>query len=459
MSSSSLWDIDQEGSFSGNHNDLSGLQGGTTNEYYHLTQPQYFICTQLANASQNGILSSDDWSLFNNKQDVLSLGDISGIANRITISGGINAIIGSGVSIDIDTSLFPSPSVEDIGKYLIVTDANTTAWSSFPTISHSTLSNLPNDDHLQYLKLTGRDGGQSLYGGTLTSQGLLIQANIADTTTGLINLKGLNTIINEKLELYKLDSFGRTLIFHQGSNAALKLGGIQQDGDPFDVSSEGIIVIGTNSNNIFAPQDWAFARIKSTRLGINNCINNNQFYLFRVDESGLYLKDDTTIKTFDIVRSTGKTYIKGSLGLNTISPRSRFDIDGTNGEVLQDCIKALTEATLTNILEISLLSNTGSGISLDYTIEAINTSTNIVEVHYGKYNVIARNQNGVVTYNDAHIDELDLPIGTGIIDTFSVSIGTNKITISLTATSGISPTSLKFYFTVKTFGTNSVILI
>jgi hypothetical protein len=49
------------------HNELSSLQGGTTGEYYHLTSAQHVLATQLASGSQNGLLSSTDWSTFNGK--------------------------------------------------------------------------------------------------------------------------------------------------------------------------------------------------------------------------------------------------------------------------------------------------------------------------------------------------------------------------------------------------------
>lgn len=50
-----------------NHNNTSGLQGGITNEYFHLTQNQHVEATQFASATLNGLLSSVDWNTFNNK--------------------------------------------------------------------------------------------------------------------------------------------------------------------------------------------------------------------------------------------------------------------------------------------------------------------------------------------------------------------------------------------------------
>lgn len=61
------------------HNDLTGLQGGTANEYYHLTSAQHTLATQNASTSQTGLLSSDDWNTFNNKAN-----DLSSITKEIT---------------------------------------------------------------------------------------------------------------------------------------------------------------------------------------------------------------------------------------------------------------------------------------------------------------------------------------------------------------------------------------
>ena len=49
------------------HNSLAGLQGGSSNNYYHLTSAQATVATQAASGSQNGYLSSADWTTFNNK--------------------------------------------------------------------------------------------------------------------------------------------------------------------------------------------------------------------------------------------------------------------------------------------------------------------------------------------------------------------------------------------------------
>lgn len=57
------------------HNNLTNMQGGTSGEYYHLSSAQYAAATRIASGSQSGLLSSTDWTTFNNK---------AVITNRIT---------------------------------------------------------------------------------------------------------------------------------------------------------------------------------------------------------------------------------------------------------------------------------------------------------------------------------------------------------------------------------------
>jgi hypothetical protein len=47
------------------HNSTLSKQGGTTNEYYHLTAAEHTIATQTATAARAGYLSAADWSTFN----------------------------------------------------------------------------------------------------------------------------------------------------------------------------------------------------------------------------------------------------------------------------------------------------------------------------------------------------------------------------------------------------------
>jgi len=58
------------------------------------------IAQHVADSTHNGYLSSTDWSIFNNKQASLTLGNLSDAgADGIVVTGGTGAVIGSGTSI------------------------------------------------------------------------------------------------------------------------------------------------------------------------------------------------------------------------------------------------------------------------------------------------------------------------------------------------------------------------
>jgi hypothetical protein len=63
-----------------------------------------------ATGSTNGYLDSADWNTFNNKQNALIIGDLSGTSNQINVSGGTGAIIGSGVTLSLPQNISSSAS-------------------------------------------------------------------------------------------------------------------------------------------------------------------------------------------------------------------------------------------------------------------------------------------------------------------------------------------------------------
>lgn len=55
-----------------------------------------------SSASNRGLLTSTDWSTFNNKQDALTLNNLTeSTSNILTITGGTNSVIGSGTTIQV----------------------------------------------------------------------------------------------------------------------------------------------------------------------------------------------------------------------------------------------------------------------------------------------------------------------------------------------------------------------
>ena len=74
-----------------NHNSLFGLQGGTTNEYYHLTSLEHATATQASSGSQDGYLSKGDWTTFNSKLSTTTWGGIGGtLSNQTDLQSALN---------------------------------------------------------------------------------------------------------------------------------------------------------------------------------------------------------------------------------------------------------------------------------------------------------------------------------------------------------------------------------
>lgn len=135
----------------------------------------------------------------NNAQDI---GDLTHRWKDIYLQGGLRA--GATVtSIDTLLSLRNINSGVATGMTLFY-DAGTSTWlASYPDseIDHGTLSGLSDDDHAQYALLAGRAGGQTLIGGTLTTQNLTLKANSADTTGSIITQNVIKANADNTLDL------------------------------------------------------------------------------------------------------------------------------------------------------------------------------------------------------------------------------------------------------------------
>ena len=88
------------------HNDLAGIQGGTgsgvTAEEYHLTNDQVTLATQYASTSQGGLLSQSNWNTFNGKEPAQTKGSISETTSGVlTIGSGSNSTVGPNVTIQV----------------------------------------------------------------------------------------------------------------------------------------------------------------------------------------------------------------------------------------------------------------------------------------------------------------------------------------------------------------------
>lgn len=69
------------------------------------------LTIQVANTSQNGYLSSTDWNTFNNKQSTLTFGSISTSTTGVSVGSGANSTVGPNVTINVQTASGSQPGL------------------------------------------------------------------------------------------------------------------------------------------------------------------------------------------------------------------------------------------------------------------------------------------------------------------------------------------------------------
>lgn len=126
------------------HNNLSGLQGGTTSEYYHLTSAQHTIATQSATAARDGYLVQADWSTFNGKQDALTFGIANTNALRIDQADAADdeycRLTANGVESRSVTEVKTDLSLNNVENTALSTWAGSANITTLGTVTTATLS-------------------------------------------------------------------------------------------------------------------------------------------------------------------------------------------------------------------------------------------------------------------------------------------------------------------------------
>ena len=137
--------------------------------------PNVTVDIQTASGSQPGLLSSTDWTTFNNKQAALTIGNLTDVGtDGITITGGTGAVIGTGTSISqhvADTShngyldasdwnTFNNKLDASRFNYITNPDAeiNTTGWNLYNDSGRTVPASLVNQDITYTSTLSGGGG-------------------------------------------------------------------------------------------------------------------------------------------------------------------------------------------------------------------------------------------------------------------------------------------------------------
>jgi len=103
------------------------------------------IQVKQAGASQAGYLSSADWNTFNSKQSALTLGNLSTSTTGVSIGGGTGAVVGSGTTVNVQTASGSQPGLLSSADWTTFNNKAPTANPSFTgavTLSSASGANL-----------------------------------------------------------------------------------------------------------------------------------------------------------------------------------------------------------------------------------------------------------------------------------------------------------------------------
>lgn len=127
-----------------------GGSGGSLSASSPLQLSNNQLSIPQANISTNGYLASSDWNTFTSKQNALTIGNLSGTANQVNVSGGTGAVIGSGVTLSLPQSIHTGAS---------------------PTFAGLTINGNPNTNNLNVNAGLTFNGNAGTAGQILTSNG------------------------------------------------------------------------------------------------------------------------------------------------------------------------------------------------------------------------------------------------------------------------------------------------
>lgn len=261
-----------------------------------------------ASGSQDGYLTSTDWSTFNGKQNALTLGNLTETASSIlTITGGTGAIVGSGLTIQV------AQASGSTSGYLSSTD-----WTTFNNKGNVSKVGTPADNQLAIWTGDGTIEGTS----ALTYNGTTF-ASTAVTTITTSGSSATLTLTNS--------GSGTTLnIANSGSGNFLTV-----DTSKFIIHNTGYISIGTTVSNRlltmyttgnncriqFINDTTGTALTDGTFLGLDDGIN----FSFWQREAG-YIRFGTNETTRLIITGGGLVAFAGSTSSFPALKRSSADL-------------------------------------------------------------------------------------------------------------------------------------
>lgn len=356
-------------------------------------------------ASTDGYLSSTDWNTFNGKEPALTKGNLTETTSAVlTITGGTNAVIGSGTTIQV------SQATTTTSGYLSSTD-----WNTFndkePALTKGNLTETTS----AILTITG--GTNSVIG-----SGTTIEVSQATTTTsGYLSSTDWNTFNDKEPALTKgnlTETTSAILTITGGTNAVIGSG-----------TTIAVSQASTSTSGYLSSTDWNTFNDKEPAITKGNLTETTSAILTITGGTNAVIGSGTTIAVSQA--STSTSGYLSSADWNTFNDKEPAVTKGN-----------LTEAT-SSVLTITGGTNAviGSGTSIAVAQAGSTTSGYLSSTDWGTFNgkadysfvnIAVSGQTDVVA--DSASDTLTLVAGTGV--TITTDATGDSITIAATGSGG-----------------------
>jgi len=183
----------------------------------------------VADTTTDGYLSSTDWNTFNGKQSALTLGDITTTTTGLSFTGETGAIIGAGVTIDIDVA---SSTLQGL--------LSSTDWSTFNGKQNA----------LTFGSFSSPNSAISVVNGNNSTVGPNVTIDIANASTSVIGLltnTDWNTFNNKQSAL----TFGNLTSSTTGVSVVGGTGAVIGSGTTVDIQTAS-----TSQTGLLTSTDW-----------------------------------------------------------------------------------------------------------------------------------------------------------------------------------------------------------
>jgi hypothetical protein len=314
------------------------------------------IAQQVANGSQNGYLSSANWTTFNNKQNALTFGNITDVGtDGITITGGTGAVIGSGVTLSQQkaTSL--------VNGYLSSTD-----WATFNGKQNSLSFGNLTEITSSILTITGGTGA-------VIGSGTSIQVKQASSSqNGFLTSTDWTTFNGKQntLTIGNITDVGTDGISVTGGTGAIIGSGV-------NISQS---VATASANGYLSSTDWSTFNNKQAALGFTPANSTITISTTAPLSGGGNLTANRTL-AISLATTSVDGYLS-STNWNTFNNKSKLLF---NNSTAPQSISAATVTYLTssNITTANIVAGTIVTWQISVTKTAAGTATPIFTVRFG----------------------------------------------------------------------------